>query len=357
MVSEDLGAPRRAKPIPADNRTAIERIIADEETKDRAADAAKRAGAPEQASEPGEPAEPEPAEPAEPAAQKFHFAGIEFESQEKAEQNFRTLRGQHKSILSQRDQAATVANQWKAEAEQRASRIAELEAAQGGRGPAVAPPKGTQSPSDVRPGTPAEAEKAFNESVDWDFYKELYETRGPEYAEFWKEGLREKYITDLLQRKIDEATRPAREQQQVTERMYASADLFERAADLADEAGEPYFPELRDPAAQPHIARIFVQMGFDPAADRPEMGVHYAVLAYRDFIHRQARAAGQAPSSSPSTAAPVLGRMSAERDASSQVLSGSGTPRPATPAQTSELQLKRAIREAGQFIPGAGFAP
>lgn len=135
--------------------------------------------------------------------------------------------------------------------------------------------------------------------------------------------------------------------------LHSAADLFDRVSSFRDDAGNPYMPELHDPNAQDAIARIYVGLGFDPRGEKAELGVHYAVLAYREWMRSHA-------ATSPSTAAPaagVLQSLAQGQGAASHVLSGSGTPRPATPGQTPELQLKRAIREAGNFIPGAGFAP
>ena len=77
---------------------------------------------------------PEGQQPPETPPAKFKFGGVEFDNQEAAEQNFRSLRGTYKQkeervreVESERDRGYQAAYAWKAEAERHAARIAELE--------------------------------------------------------------------------------------------------------------------------------------------------------------------------------------------------------------------------------------
>lgn len=345
LTSDDQRTPRRLRPI-APQKTALERILE-----------AENPAPAEAPAEPGEEAPQQPEEPEEPS-EKFTFAGKEFASREAAEAYFLSQHGQQKKLhevtsklnttTSQRDLAATRANEWKVRADQLE---AENQALRQGRAPQPTHPvTAMQSPS--APVGQQEAQKAFEEAVDWEFVRELHETKGPEYANFYLMRSLRQFMTEYVTGQIAQATAPERERQAAMQQLHAAADLFDRVSSYRDDAGNPLMPELHDPAAQDQIARIYVGLGFDPRSDKPELGVHYAVMAYREWARNHA-----APPSTAAPAAGVLQGVAQAQGAASHVLSGNGTPRPAPPGQTPELQLKKAIREAGTFIPGVGFAP
>lgn len=316
------------------------------------------------------------AEPQKP--EKFKFGDIEFDSREAAEQNFKSLRGMHRAVEKKAEEAggrasenARVAHAWKAEADRLRAEIEALRtgrpAAGGERPQNLGRPSNGQAqptPAVARGGEgadPAAEAKAFRESIDWEFYHELYEQQGPQAAQWWLTDKFEAHLAERegrLLKQIEQRFQPFQEQQARTQELHAAADVFERMASFKDQAGDAYYPELGDQAAVEAIARTWNQMGMPPDLKFSERGVHLAILEFRFWRDRQSGAADAGPGAhlQPSRDGGGQPAPRAAETPEPPVLTGSGTPRPAAAGEDQSTQLTRRIREAAPTYPGLGFS-
>lgn len=309
--------------------------------------------------------EPAKAEETKPA---FKFAGYEWESQEKAEQNYRTLRGQFKAMQTREAAAAATANQattaalaWKAEADRLQ---AEADQNSGGEG------RGERGQADG--GTSDQAGEASPLSaIDWSLYQTLHDDHGPKVAAAW---LYEQMLNAVDARvdgkigsKVDPVLQPIQEREQHVEEANQLITAFQQAAQLRFEDGTPAYPELADGSAAEQVGLILTQLGLPPETAGSHMGIHLAVAVYRD---RQARAgklqsAQQSTNQSsnqgaknPTAAEQAAAATAAANAAASGVVSGPQPPAvrpPANAAEGSEQAFRASIKNAGSFRPDLGF--
>lgn len=272
-----------------------------------------------------------------------------------------------------------------------AARMAEEQARQGRA--QSAPPQSRQPEPDlqslledpildgVRNPTPEsvyDASKAFSEQFDWGTYHALKQNIGTEAAERYLESERESHWGARVKQLL---AGPLREINQFRTTL-RTTQLFEQA----QESGQ--YPELLVPKQAHLIAQIWAQVSraVDPKFAMSPAGVHYAVLLYRDYVRRHANA-GSGPesaaqpgngraaaspgspggtpastSTSPTSgdsadalAAAVTSSLRPQSEALDSTGSVPQTRQPAPPQARSEVERKRAIREADLYIPGLGF--
>jgi len=244
-------------------------------------------------------------------AEPFEFAGERFESREKAEQNFKSLRGQFKPVQALArtvggvdriaptlSSAAASARGWKAEAERL---TAELAAARSGRQPAT--PGVTSSPAH----TPdAVAEPA---DVDWELYAEVKklatERSEPWKAEQWLIEQVRKIERTRTDKMLDERDAPIKAQRARDAVAAQTETLFSSLAEYTYEDGSPAFPELSDEAAAYDVGRMWASLGLPSAAALTPQGAIAAIALYRMSQPKesQAKVAARPPSPSPSAPA------------------------------------------------------
>ncbi len=299
-------------------------------------------------------------EPEKPTA-KFKFGGIEWESSEKAEQNFKTLRGQYRSMQNQRDVAAASANEqaagllaWKAEAERLQQELNQY--SQGNT-------SGQQPAADEG----ADASNPLS-AIDWSLYQTLHDEQGPKVAAAW---LYEQTLNTLkgqvlgeVKETYDPKFQPIEEREQHTRMINQLVEVFQEAGALKFEDGQMAYPELSDAKATSEIGYILKQLGLPDEMERSVRGVHLAVVAYRDRQARLGRA-GQSnqptaqPGAGSQTAGQVAAAAAAANAAASGVIAGASPPaipRPAAnAAEGSEMAMRASIKNAGNIRPDLGF--
>lgn len=246
-------------------------------------------------------------EPAAPA-ERFKFAGEEFESQSAAEQNFKSLRGQFKPIqalakhLGGVDKIATTlssaaesARAWKAHAE---SLQAELDG-RGARQPAV---------SDAPSGTDA---ASAAEGIDWNLYAEVRrlanEKGEPWAAEQWLiEKVRE-VDAARYQKMLDERLAPLDAQQEAAATEAQTGELFGTIMGYTNSDGSPAFPELANPDAAFKIGRLWASLGLPREFALTPQGAMAAIALHRmvEAYGSQARPSAAAPQAPVAPAAPT----------------------------------------------------
>ncbi len=298
----------------------------------------------------------------------FKFGGQEWESQEKAEQNFKTLRGQFRAKEAARQEAAASAHEattaafaWKAEADRLQQ---ELNQYQSGNTSGQSPVQGD--------GTPKDPQAAANplQAIDWSLYQTLHDDHGPKVAAAWLyeqtlnalSGQLDKRVND----KVDPVLDPIKSREQQLQEGNQLIAAFQESAALKFDDGSPVYPELTDGRATRDIGTILMQLELPTDVSHSHRGIHLAVVTYRD---RMARAAKLGQSNQPTTVQPgVAGQTAGQVEAAGQaanaaasgVISGvqpPATPRPpATAAEGTEMALRASIKNAGNFRNDLGFA-
>lgn len=246
--------------------------------------------------------EPEAAETKE-KGQKFKFAGADWDSQEAAEQNFRSLRGVHKSLLT-RAQAEEqeklygyrAANAWQAETERRDARIGALEQE-------LASYKSGSGPSKTPSGEPAgddltELLETFTYIANNGTVAQAGEFLLTEAAKL-AEGRNQKRIEEL-EAKLNQKLLPYetdREQYQIAENM---TQITQQVAEYRLQDGTLAFPELRSSEKLERIGEIWGEQGLPEETLRTPQGIITAIGLMR--LYDGLPAAALAPSPSPAPA-------------------------------------------------------
>lgn len=244
----------------------------------------------------GEPAlEPGTQPTPPPPTAKFKFAGEEYESQEAAEQNVRSLRGQYRPVQSLARQvggiehiapefakAAASARGWNAKA---VALEAELTALRSGA-PASAP-------APVSP-TPVAADPAVAEhAIDWDLYAEVSrianERNEPWKAQQWLHEQTQKVVDSRLQRALSEKFAPLEAQQQQQAVAGQTEELFSSLATYVNGDGSPAFPELHDEDSAYEVGKMWATLGLPADFALTPQGAIAAI-----GIYRMARSGSQA---------------------------------------------------------------
>ncbi len=246
---------------------------------------------------PAAPAAPNapPAGPLTPsAAGKFKFGGQEWDSQEKAEQSFQTLRGQFRSMdqrvqdaVGHANRAVDAAVSWQRYAQ-------ELEAKVG-------------SPAAASPQNPAQP--AADAGVDWGLYQTLVENHGEVVANIWLNQQNERIVDARVSSAIEKAMGPILPVIQEQQTRTNLVNLFTGVAASVDPAtGSPAYPELNDASSAEAIMLLLSKIGLTPEQAMTPMGVHLAVAFYRDQVSRSrpGQPSVQPTASAPAAAAPPV---------------------------------------------------
>lgn len=311
-------------------------------------------------------------------AEKFAFAGQEWESQQQAEQSFRTLRGMHKSMQTKLAAAEKYGREhyqkvmdWKAAYERD---IQGGPSRQGNQSPDAGGQRNGGSngaaQASVNPAA-ADTPKGIIDSLDWRTIHQMAESEGMTVALYEALDQVVPRLQELFDRKVNDSTKDYREQQAEAAQVKGAIDLFtSMAAYVDDDGATPVYPELHQgEEAVAEVVRFWSQMGFpsDAYALSPA-GVHLAILAYRHWKRRtdgstKPTAANGSPSAAAAAAIKSVKEaagLGAGATASTTVSGSSGSPvRPASPAQAGEASLRRQILNAGvsKTHQGLGFLP
>jgi len=294
---------------------------------------------------------PEP--PVDPnAPKKYVFAGKEYESQEQAEQSFKSLQGQFKPLIEARDAAAYSANGWKQVADGQQARIQQLEAELAAR----------QAPPQSQPAEQGQsAEQQAQADIDWDLYaviRQAAEAEGnPWKADRWLHEQMQEAIKAREAALRDELTKPYREAQA---RQQTLAEVEQLASSLAeyvnDSDGQPSFPELRDSRSAYMIGKLWQQMGLPPQYATTPQGMVAAIALYRMIESQSAQ-----PSPEPTSQAPVPTSPPAPDPARAAAELGGGKPESMPSAAAGEVDPRQAailagLRRTALTRKGLGFS-
>lgn len=314
----------------------------------------------------GEPArelgDGQPPVPPTPPAAKFKFGGEEFDTQEAAEQNFRSLRGQYRPVQSLARQlggvehivprfseAAASARGWQAKS---VALEAELAALRSGA------PATTSQP--VTPAsTPTDADPATAEHViDWDFYAEVRklanERNEPWKAEQWLHEQTQKVVDSRLQRALAEKFAPLEAQQHEQAVAGQTEALFGSLATYVNGDGSPAFPELHDEDSAYEVGKMWATLGLPADFALTPQGAIAAIGIYRMAKHgSQARTT---PTAAQPPTAP-LAPPTANHDALAAATLSDGRPtRQATAADGSPSAEAAYIRAALRTVNASNRA-
>jgi len=294
---------------------------------------------------------PEP--PVDPnAPKKYVFAGKEYESQEQAEQSFKSLQGQFKPLIEARDAAAYSANGWKQVADGQQARIQQLEAELAAR----------QAPPQSQPAEQGQsAEQQAQADIDWDLYaviRQAAEAEGnPWKADRWLHEQMQEAIKAREAALRDELTKPYREAQA---RQQTLAEVEQLASSLAeyvnDSDGQPSFPELRDSRSAYMIGKLWQQMGLPPQYATTPQGMVAAIALYRMIESQSAQ-----PSPEPTSQEPVPTSPPAPDPARAAAELGGGKPESMPSAAAGEVDPRQAailagLRRTALTRKGLGFS-
>jgi hypothetical protein len=197
----------------------------------------------------------------EPAPAKFKFAGEEFESQDKAEQNFKTLRGMYKADqakIKQLGEYVPAYEAWKGHAEALAARIAELE--KGGAAPQPQPGVQPSRTAELK-GTEVSSVEDVLKQIDWDAYNYIATkgslAKGGEYLigevmRMVKEQMIPSAVNQLREEMMNSLA-PFQESAQASQTVEAMTRATQQLATLQTSDGRVAFPELSDVKAVEEI--------------------------------------------------------------------------------------------------------
>lgn len=219
------------------------------------------------------------------AAVPFKFAGEEWESAEKAEANFSTLRGQYKSFLRRVQEAEERAQRAEAQLQEREARVAPQQSA-----PPVPNAQGEVDP----------LEEILN-SIDEKEIKAAKQLYGEETAQKVALYRALKSYHGMMQKELAQVLQPVHEAQEKGRFVQAGAMLLRDARDLADAEGNPTYPELQDPQEASVVARIWSDLNMPHDFAFSTAGVHAAIAIYRDLArrHQEANPPQQTPKAAP----------------------------------------------------------
>lgn len=307
--------------------------------------------------------------------QPFKFADQDWESQDKAEQSFKTLRGQFKSMQDRTAKAEAYgvkavesANAWKSHADRLQAELDQL------RG---APQKTNQQVRAAQAGQPSTgvegAETTVSsliESLDWGLINQMAGEHGTTVALYEMADQLAAKMEARFQERLNGIERPIAEQRALVEQATKARDLFVNLAQATYQDGSLAYPELGEPESAEQIATFWTQM---PSVGIPKdtlmtpAGVHLAVLMWREWRRSQG-SSNQPPTTAsgaptPAAAAAIQrvkdAAASGAPSASGVVDGSSGQPtRPAVPGQENAMKIRRDILNAGAGRDSVlGFTP
>jgi hypothetical protein len=299
----------------------------------------------------------------------FEFGGVRFETREKAEQSFKTLRGMHRAM----EQRSAEAEQKHQEARTRAWEL--HNAYQAAQAELAQLRAGTQ-PIATQPGQPATEAKPGEGKIDWTLYREIRKQSDaagrPEIAEQWLQEqndriLRantEKMVIDMLADKLQplEALTQEREYDQAKHVVFAHTEaITNKLASYVNRDGRATYPELHDSQMADGVGRLWTTMGLDPRSALTESGMIAAIGLYRmwraqgELSQAAVDAAGQA-ATTPNQPQYQDGQGGGDVDAG---VDGGGAPFDRQPIAERNVppevkRLRQAFKSGGQ-IASLGF--
>jgi hypothetical protein len=271
-----------------------------------------------------------PADPARPASEPFTLAGKTWTSREEGEREIATALGRYQGAQRQVSELQTRVSGLEHQAREaiNVARAWHDEAQVAGGATAG---KAAASPAPGQPAAPtAEASKPWFDDYDWGLLEEVAEEKGlqPVLRELASE-IHTK-LTAEYERKLDERLAPIQQDREAQQHTQATMQLFAHVANEQDATGAFVFPELRGDGQEPFdIVRIWRELPREIQFTRD--GIQFAVWKYRT-------ANGGSPAPAQPLATPagatgashgVLGNVQKAIAASSEVVSGQGSPRPA----------------------------
>lgn len=242
-----------------------------------------------------------------PQPERFRIAGEEYESQAAFEQQFKSLRGQFKSVqalarslggmeqvVPHFQRAAESARGWKAEAERLK---AELE---------------SRTSMPAQPQSPTPDEPAAEADIDWELYAEVKklatEAGEPWKADQWLIAQVREAERNRLDGLLNEKLAPLTQAQQQAGVIAQAAELFGNLKDYEMPDGSPAFPELSDADAAENIGRYWASLGLPMEHMLTPQAASAAIALYRmaqSFGSQAGSAAQPPPTPPPVTAAPT----------------------------------------------------
>jgi hypothetical protein len=268
----------------------------------------------------------------ETETESFEFAGQTFASREAAEQEVRTALGRYRTAQSE----ASKLQQRVVELERTAREAASLAHAweqHATRGQRQEKPQASQ---------PQEPEKPWYDDLDYDFAKEIAEQRGIGNAFYWAMQQMDQHYSGLLEQKLNQRLAPHEQRSQQSQMYEQTMGTFNQVAYQADEGGNLLFPELHDQVMAADVVRIWATL--DKSIALTPRGVMLAVLEYRHQngqLRNGQIGAPPSPAGANGASQGVLRGAQRSAQASSEVLSGNGTPRAATPGTPGASTFKQ----------------
>jgi hypothetical protein len=194
-------------------------------------------------------------------------------------------------------------------------------------------------------------------SIDWDKYKKIRETHDAETAIAWMVEQALEKVTQRYDGRIDEMTRPAKEQTALMEQGGRIGQQIDAMSEWTyDGTADAIYPELSDPDAQEEISQVIVAMhkkGLPLNFFESPEGINQAVLTWRDWRSRNKRPwspNGKASSSTIPAADPhAAASDSVRRAVSAGTLIGRSAPaRPAPGESGRGAEIVRGITESNK---------
>jgi hypothetical protein len=271
--------------------------------------------------------------PADPNAPPFTFAGKQYVTQAEAENFLRTQTGRVDALTKRTGEYASLTNAWMEYAN---GLQKQLDAAKGGQ-----PPAQGNSSTAAAPDSP----NAWIDGLDWAFYAQLSKENGAEYAGHWLAQQLTERNDKHVEKLLEERFKPIATERRQQEEYQRVSTTFEAAAARTDASGAPLYPELT--TADEAVGQVVFDIwkSLPEQVRNTERGVVLAIAEYRLQNGGPPRpAAGTAGGASPSPSQVLR----AQEGAASQVVNGTGAPRPASSAAMSaEARVRQQIRDAG----------
>ena len=294
----------------------------------------------------------------DPTPAPFKFAGREWRSQEQAENSLRTLQGQYKPLIAEKDAEAQKAFGWYQHSLALQEKLKQYES--GALKPGQGAGANSADQTAAAPAPNSDPNDPFA-GIDMGVYQLLAQNDGPQVAAAWLQGEVAKNQGTRIQAQIEAAVAPFKEaQQQATEtrRLTGQVDnLYQWATSQRNEDGSPVFAELGDPVAERETGEI---VGWLCSQGVPEeMALSPLGLKIASLLRKDAYSLAGSPvasSNAPNQAAAAVAASLLQGQPAQDPVSGpsSRTTQPGAP-KTREDQVKSDMRNARLRDPDLGF--
>ncbi len=295
--------------------------------------------------------------PAATPAEEFEFGGQKFPSREAAEAYYRRADGQYRQAQSATARLENAIRELE-------TRIATADATSRGWYDRA------QELERVTSQTRAEQEKAAKDAgpalpfgltkEDFRFAGSLANEHGFEFGVLPLLQKAEAHIKDLVSGAVQEASGPLAATQLKSQMLDRTMGLWTQATELKDGRGAPLFPELVHGDAATANEILSIWMGLDPRFafihgqdGRPQQpnpeAIAHAVWRYR-ALHGWAPPAAGGAQPTRQGASAVVRSAEAAGAAASEVLDGTGQPRPAAQPTTAAGAIRDSLKKAAEAI-------